>query len=357
VESPYDPRVEQAVRFTDIGDKRLAYATVGSGKPMLLSAGWVGNLAVEWEDPSRRAFLEALGATHTVIRYDRFGSGQSDRVTDSRQATVEREVEVLEALAEHLELEPCTLFGFSFGGPLAIAFAARNPARVDRLILYGSYADGSRIASPEVQESMGAMVRAHWGLGARLLTEIFIPDGDRDEASSLERFQREAASAETAAGLLELVYRTDVEPLLDRIDAPTLVAHRRDDRAIPFQLGRELAAGIHGAQFVPLSGRWHLPWLGDVGALLRAISDFLGIAVAQLGAQRPRSRDREAAGLSERETEILTLVAEGLRDAEIAERLTLSPHTVHRHVANIRTKLRQPSRAAAAAHAARLGLI
>jgi DNA-binding NarL/FixJ family response regulator len=61
--------------------------------------------------------------------------------------------------------------------------------------------------------------------------------------------------------------------------------------------------------------------------------------------------------LSGREREVLTLVAEGLSDKEIADRLVLSPHTVHRHVANVRTKLRQPSRAAAAAHATRTGLI
>jgi DNA-binding NarL/FixJ family response regulator len=61
--------------------------------------------------------------------------------------------------------------------------------------------------------------------------------------------------------------------------------------------------------------------------------------------------------LSPREVEVLRHVADGLSDAEIAERLYLSPHTVHRHVANIRAKLRQPSRAAAAAQAARDGLI
>jgi DNA-binding NarL/FixJ family response regulator len=61
--------------------------------------------------------------------------------------------------------------------------------------------------------------------------------------------------------------------------------------------------------------------------------------------------------LSPREVEVLRLVAEGLSDREIAEELVLSQHTVHRHVANIRTKLGQPSRAAAAAQAARLNLI
>ena len=61
--------------------------------------------------------------------------------------------------------------------------------------------------------------------------------------------------------------------------------------------------------------------------------------------------------LSAREREVLGLVAQGLSDAQIAERLVISPHTVHRHVANILAKLRLPTRAAAAAAAARAGLL
>ena len=61
--------------------------------------------------------------------------------------------------------------------------------------------------------------------------------------------------------------------------------------------------------------------------------------------------------LSSREREILACVARGLSDREIAEQLVLSPHTVHRHVANIRSKLGRTSRTAAVAEAARLGLL
>jgi ATP/maltotriose-dependent transcriptional regulator MalT len=78
-------------------------------------------------------------------------------------------------------------------------------------------------------------------------------------------------------------------------------------------------------------------------------------ALALLGARH----DGAAAGdaLSPRELDVLRLVANGLSDAEIAQRLFLSPHTVHRHVANARTKLRLPSRAAAVAYATRAGLL
>ena len=193
---------------------------------------------------------------------------------------------------------------------------------------------------------------------------------------------------------------------------PVLVIHRRDDHAIPHAVGRELAASLPEARFVSLDGDLHLPWLGDSAAVLAVVDEFLARhdpppaaapwprapldaarvparRAARLSARRasppassraagaappasPRAAGAappaspRAAGasppaavtpLSGREREVLLLVAEGLGDVEIAARLVVSPHTVHRHVANIRTKLGQPTRAAAAAYAARSGLI
>ncbi|MFN2491052.1 MAG: LuxR C-terminal-related transcriptional regulator [Actinomycetota bacterium] len=66
---------------------------------------------------------------------------------------------------------------------------------------------------------------------------------------------------------------------------------------------------------------------------------------------------KRAGPLTRRELEILSLVGDGLSDKVIAERLTISEHTVHRHISNILTKLNVPSRAAAAAQAAKLGLL
>lgn len=77
-------------------------------------------------------------------------------------------------------------------------------------------------------------------------------------------------------------------------------------------------------------------------------------AFALLGAP---GRAAPADELSPREVDILRLVARGLGDAQIAHRLFLSPHTVHRHIANIRTKLRVPSRAAAVAYATRHSML
>ncbi len=82
----------------------------------------------------------------------------------------------------------------------------------------------------------------------------------------------------------------------------------------------------------------------------------LGTALSQLEAS-DTTPDGAVPGLTPRETEVLALVAAGLTDREIAERLTISPHTVHRHVSNILTKLDVPSRTAAVAHGARHGIV
>ena len=220
-------------------------------------------------------------------------------------------------------------------------------------MLCGAYPHGDALTPPGVADAILAAVQAHWGLGSRLLSDMFLGGADAAEHDRFARLQRESATAETAADLLALVYRLDVRPQLPLVRQPTTVVHRRDDRAVPYQLGREVAAAIPGAKFVPLQGNSHFPWHGDVDSVARACRQALA-------PQQPAAHDAAdpaSALLSDREREILACVARGLGDREIAEQLVLSPHTVHRHVANIRRKLGGTTRTAAVAEASRLGLL
>jgi pimeloyl-ACP methyl ester carboxylesterase/DNA-binding CsgD family transcriptional regulator len=350
--------MEQMIRFCATGAGRIAYAAVGEGPPLVFPAWWVSDLESNWEDPSFRSFMLALADRHTVVRYDRIGTGLSERRRRRGAISLEAEMEVLGELLDHIRLTRCTLFGFSSGGCISAAYAAAHPARVGRLVLYNVYAAGSRIADAEVRQSMLSVVRRHWGLGARVLAGVFMPEGEANDLRRFARLQRHGATPEMAASLLELTYEMDATDAFRRVVAPALVLHRRKDRAIPYELGLEVASLIPGARFVPLEGSHHLPWLGDVRSLLGAVSDFIALGDYPVAGPEPAGTvSGEIPSLSHREREVLALVAEGLSDPEIAERLLVSPHTVHRHVANIRTKLGQPSRAAAAATGARLGLI
>jgi pimeloyl-ACP methyl ester carboxylesterase/DNA-binding CsgD family transcriptional regulator len=276
----------------------------------------------------------------------------SDRSVVDSDLTLGGDVATLRALLDALELDRVSLMGGSSGSCTAIAFAAAFPERVERMVLYGSYTHGDALTPPAVGDAIVAAVQAHWGLGSRLLGDIFLGGADAAEQDRFARLQRESASAETAAALLRLVYRLDVRDRLPLVRRPTTIVHRRDDPAVPYQLGRAVAAAIPDATFVPLQGSAHFPWHGDIDSVVRACRQAL--APQQRVAQ---GNAHEAALLSDREREILACVARGFGDREIAEQLLLSPHTVHRHVANIRRKLGRTSRTAAVAEAARLGLL
>jgi len=331
---------------------RIAFATVGDGAPIVLPAWWVSNVVEDWKIPAYRRFIEGLAAGKQAIRYDRLGCGMSDRERPSETMTLDYELAMLDAVVAHLGLERMSVVGGSFAGCTAALYAARHRERVERLVLYGSFANGAELAHPPARDATIDLVRSHWGLGSRMLADIFAPGGTAEERTSFAAFQRQSASAEMAADLLELTFSTDVRETLADVRVPTLVVHRRRDRAIRLAAGEQLAALIPGSELVVLEGDAHLPWHGEQDDILAAIAPFLGIAPPA-----PRDPPAQVDELSPRERDVLRLVAEGLSDADIAERLVLSPHTVHRHVSNILRKLGLHSRAAAAAHAARSGIL
>ncbi|WP_433784250.1 alpha/beta fold hydrolase [Actinomycetospora sp. CA-101289] len=340
----------QTLRFARSDERTVAWAAVGTGPPLVVGGWWMGHLELNWADPAFRAFFGRLAAGHTVVRYDRPGSGLSPGAPDH---SLDGEVAALADVVAALGEAPVTLLGASSGGPVAAALAARRPDLVERLVLYGTFADGSRLASPAVRDQLVALVGTHWGLGSRVLADLFLPGATPAERDGFARFQRASATAATASAALAAAYAFDVRAELDRVAAPTLVLHRRDDRAVPVALGRDVAATVPDASFVALEGDEHFPWRGDADAVRRAVLAFLpGSSPAPRREVTPPT-----SVLSPRELDVLRLVAEGLADREIARRLSLSPHTVHRHLANVRSKLDLPSRAAAAAYAERHHLL
>jgi pimeloyl-ACP methyl ester carboxylesterase/DNA-binding CsgD family transcriptional regulator len=339
--------MEQDIRFCELDGRRIAYATVGEGPLLLFGGRWVTHLEEEWDDPRTRAFFEELAATHRVVRYDRIGAGLSDRTLPAG-ATLALDSRTLATVHDALGGEPAIMFACSCAG-LAIAdHASGNPERVRKVVFFGGYA--SRDDIPDAtRRSIVDFARTNWPLAAQMLAGLLTPHGSGDEIAALSRYQRRSADAEVAAAFLELDLAADARALLPKVTAPALVLHRRGDRTVPISRGRELAALLPNARFVTLSGDSHLPHLDDQRELQRALAGFLEDTVpVESNGNSPLSR---------RETEVLRLVAAGLSNREIASSLVLSEHTVHRHVANILRKLTQSTRAAAAAHATRAGII
>jgi pimeloyl-ACP methyl ester carboxylesterase/DNA-binding CsgD family transcriptional regulator len=322
---------EDVIRFVGTGSGQIAYSAVGSGPPLVYIPGWVSHLGLLWEMPAHRWFVETLAQHYTVIQYDKLGCGLSDR---SRAIfTLESELEVLETLVGHLRLKRHVLFGSCDGGQVAAAYTTRHPDTVTSLLIYGSCARGGDLAPDPVKRSVLSLVRAHWGLGSRVLADIWFPGASAQTTEWFAQFQRAAATAEMAASLLELFHHTDVADMLPMIRVPTLVVHRRGSRAVRFELGREVASLIPDARLCALEGRMQPIYAEGVDAAAASILSFLRDQAGDAGNAAP------GGGLTDRQSQVVSLIMEGATNADIAQLLGVSVRTVDAHVEHIRTRL------------------
>ena len=164
----------QDIRFIqDASGANVAYAAVGAGPLVICPAWWVSHVERDWEHPAFRRFFTRLADGFRVVRYDRPGTGLSERDVPPRtQAT---EVQLLATLGDALGENHFSIFAVACAGPVALTYAATHQDRVRRLCLYGSYATGSDIATPDLRDAIVDLVNAHWGLGSVALTAIFLP--------------------------------------------------------------------------------------------------------------------------------------------------------------------------------------
>jgi pimeloyl-ACP methyl ester carboxylesterase/DNA-binding CsgD family transcriptional regulator len=253
---------------------------------------------------------------------------------------MELELETLDAVVNAVGATTIDLLGTSFGAAVAARWAAEHPDRVQRLVLYGGWIDGTRVADPEIRQHVLGLVAQHWGLGSDVLADIFAPDADTAMRTAFVHYQREAATAETARAMLAMAYQVDIADIVPAITAPTLVIHRDRDRAAPSSQGQALADAIPGARFEVLPGRSHLPYVGDVDALAGLIRRFLGL---------PSLRRPAVPTLTARQREVAALVTEGMTNKEIGVRLSITERSAESHVERIRDRMGFRSRSQIAA--------
>ena len=345
--------LEQQIRFCAADDGvRLAYATHGSGPPLVKAPNWLTHVEFDWRSPLWRPWLEALGATNRVIRYDERGSGLSD--WEVEDFSLDAWVADLEAVVDAAGVERFALLGLSQGAQIAITFAVRHPERVSHLVVCGGYLGGKEPTTTERErgEALDSLIRIGWGQAnpvfRHVFTTLLVPDARPEVMDWFDELQRVSTSPENALRFSTCFGTIDVSELAPRVLTPTIVFHARDDQMIPFAEGRRLAAAVPNARFVPLEGRNHV-FLADEAAwqtFLAELRAFLGVAA------RPAAGELEA--LSTRELQVLELVAQGLSNDEIASKLFLSTRTVERHLSNVYKKLGLSGKAARAAVAARV---
>lgn len=341
-------KTPQTIRYVRASDGvKLAWAEVGRGVPLVKAATWLTHLEYDLESPVWQHWTRFLADHFRYIRYDERGCGMSD--WDVRDLSLDRRVADLETIVDAAGIdEPFALLGMSQGGSVCIGYAVRHPERVSRMILCGGYARGALRRSNEETERLYAAVMdlaKLWGSDnsafRQIFTSRFIPEGTNEQLRWFNDLCRKTVSPDMAPTLLRARAETDVTPLLPQVKTPTLVLHGRQDEVVPLSEGRLLATEIPGAQFVELESRNHV-LLEHEPAWAR----FQEAVLAFTG-QSSAAPDAAFSDLSKRERETLSLLAEGLSNSEIAERLGISEKTVRNHLSHLFDKLGVWSRAQA----------
>lgn len=354
----------QQIRFCTTRDGvRLAYATTGQGPPLVKVANWLSHLEFDWNSPVWRHWLEELSHEHTLVRYDQRGCGLSDWVDTN--LSFESQVSDLGKVIETLNLDRFALLGISHGASVAIAYAVHHPDRVSHLILYGGYIRGRdyRTEDPiQVKQAnvLLELIRHGWGQEnhafRQVYTTMFIPEGTSEQAHWFNDLQRLSTSPELAVALQKVSFSTDIQDLAGRVKVPTLVIHSLKDAIVPFAEGRLIAATIPGARFVALESQNHI-LLEDEPAWTRFLTEvrsFLGVGEEEQRHATPETP--QFPELTARENEVLNLIAQGLDNAQIAERLVVSTKTVRNHISHIFQKLMVRNRAQAIVMARQAGM-
>jgi class 3 adenylate cyclase len=290
---------------------QVAYQIVGDGSvDVLMLPGWTSHLTLEWEEPTFVRFMERLMSFARVVRFDKRGTGLSDRPPGI--PTLEERMEDAHAVMDAAGLRRAALLGWSEGGPMAVLFAATYPARVTALILYGTQArfvkspDYPWGSDPQGIEAQLAHLEAKWG---RTVMAWLAPSGDTRYQACLLRYQQAAASPAAAVALQRANKDIDVRDVLPAVRVPTLVVSRRGDPVTSAAASRYLAERIPDARFVELDGADHTMWLGDVESLVGEIEEFL------TGERRTTEPDRVLATLL-----FTDIVGSTRRAAELGDR-------------------------------------
>lgn len=306
-----------------------------------------------------------------LVRYDVRGTGLSDREIEDH--SLNAQILDLEAVIEAVGLETFALFAAANAGPVAIAYAAANPERVSSLILWCSWAQGSEILSPRIAAWRG-LLDQDWQLMTDTCAQLALGWSEGEIGRRAAENLRESITPTVLRAALDAVPTFDVSKMLRHVKAPTLVFSRPNISWIPAESARNLTAKIPHSRLSILDGESTAPYLGDSGTVIATLQRFLdsddqtsseaqGVnrpADAGTHISEPTRRDPDApflSGLTERETQVLRMVAGGKTNNEVAAELVLSIRTVERHIGNIYSKIHALGRADATVFALTRGLV
>ena len=267
-------------KFTKSGDVTIAYQVTGSGPPDLVYVpGWISNVEYAWENPAYAHYLHRLASFSRLIRFDKRGTGMSDREVGF--ATLEQRMDDVRAVMDAVGCQRAGVYGASEGGLFSVLFAATYPERTTALILCGCYAKFSGAPdypwrrTREEWEHWLQDLEENWGGPFDLSEGAPSVAGDERISDWFAAYLRYSASPKAAMAFTRFAFDIDVREILPTIQVPTLVLHAVGDRWSSIENGRYLAEHIPNATLVELPGDDHIGWAGDHDKIIDEIQEFL----------------------------------------------------------------------------------
>ena len=286
--------VEAETRYARSGDVSIAYQVTGEGPfDVVFVPGFLSHVELAWDVPGMAAYNRRLASFCRLIRFDKRGTGMSDRV--SGVPTLETRMDDVRAVMDATGCERAALIGVSEGGPMSILFAATYPERAWALALCGTFArvrwapDYPIGASDEEARRDDEEIEQRWGEreAAIALAREVAPESSDDELQAFATMIRQSASPGAALALNRMNDEIDVRDVLPAIRVPTLVLNREGEHPFIRQGSAYLAQHIAGARYVELPGSSHAPFAGDSESYVRAIEGFLQEAWAEEASAEP----------------------------------------------------------------------
>jgi pimeloyl-ACP methyl ester carboxylesterase len=215
-------------RYALSGDVNIAFQVMGDGPiDIILVPGIVSHVEFWHEFPEYTGFLRRLTTFARVVTFDKRGQGLSDRISGA--PSLEQRVDDVRAIMDDIGSQRAVLLGFSEGSPMSVFFAAANPERVSKLILFGSFAKAF-----STEEAISQRVK-NWGAGAVMTRVMPSLSTNPDMVKLLAKFERLSASPGAAKAIWTLNRQIDVTSILPSVRVPTLVLHRRTDAIVPVE--------------------------------------------------------------------------------------------------------------------------
>ncbi len=282
-----EPRIQYAQTKDGVS---IAYWTIGGGMPLVyMPTIPVSHLEIEWQNPEFRRLYERLAEKRQLVRYDSRGTGLSDR--DVSGYSIDAHILDLEAVVDRLALERFALFAILHTGPVAVAYAARQPERVSHLLLWCAYARGADYSGlPEVQ-ILRQFIGVNWETYTEAMADVVLGRPRGDEGRRFAAYVRESVGPEAARAALAATNEVDVAALLPDVKPATLVLHRRQFRMADIGLARELASKIPDARLVVLEGASVAPWMDDTERAAKTIDEFLSEGEEAAAATTPLAKE------------------------------------------------------------------